>query len=46
MSVLAQVLTELQRLAQGGAGALTDHLLHEVAAKLISLGLTGEQPVH
>jgi len=36
MSRTAQALFELQRLAQGRAGALTDHLLHEVAAHLVA----------
>lgn len=36
MSRAAQALFELQRLALGGAGALTDHLLHELAAELLA----------
>jgi hypothetical protein len=36
MSVLATKLLELMRLADGGMGALTEHLLREVAISLIS----------
>jgi len=36
MSNPEQNLIELQRLAQGGAGALTQHLLHEVAKSLLA----------
>lgn len=43
MSVLAQDLFELIRLSRGGAGALTDHLLHEVAANLIAEGVADER---
>jgi hypothetical protein len=39
MSVLAKDLLELRRLAQGGAGALTEHLLKEVALNLIAAGV-------
>lgn len=39
MSELAKDLFELERLAEGGAGALTEHLLREVAAEIISEGL-------
>lgn len=39
MSELACDLLELRRLAIGGAGALIEHLLREVAARLISAGL-------
>jgi hypothetical protein len=39
MSTAAKDLIELQRLAQGGAGALTQHLLREVAKNLIALGV-------
>lgn len=39
MSTLALDLLELHRLAIGGSGALTEHLLREVAAALISAGL-------
>ncbi|MFM0243825.1 hypothetical protein [Paraburkholderia sediminicola] len=42
MSVLAQDLIELKRLAQGGAGALTEHLLKEVAGNIISEGVANE----
>ena len=38
MSRTAQTLLELRRLAQAGGGALTEHLLHEVAAQLIEFG--------
>ena len=38
MSKLAKGLFELQRLAQEGCGALTEHLLREVAANLIGAG--------
>jgi hypothetical protein len=36
MSRTAKALFELKRIAQGHAGALTDHLIHEVAASLIA----------
>ncbi|MDA0561694.1 MULTISPECIES: hypothetical protein [pseudomallei group] len=36
MSQPAKNLLELLRLAQGGAGALTEHLLREVARDLIA----------
>ena len=39
MSHAAQDLIELLRLAQGGAGALTQHLLREVAKSLIAAGI-------
>lgn len=39
MSVLAKDLIELLRLARGGAGALTEHLLREVACNLIAPGV-------
>ncbi|WP_207001905.1 hypothetical protein [Trinickia mobilis] len=39
MSLIAQDLIELQRLALGGAGALTLHLLRELAANLIAAGV-------
>ena len=39
MSRAAQDLIALQRLAQGGAGALTQHLLREVAMNLIAPGV-------
>jgi hypothetical protein len=35
MSVLATKLLELMRLADGGMGALTEHLLREVARHLV-----------
>lgn len=43
MSTLAADLIELQRLAQGGAGALTEHLLREVALNLIAEGVRDER---
>lgn len=39
MSLIARDLLELQRLALGGAGALTLHLLRELAANLIAPGV-------
>ncbi|TKC86326.1 hypothetical protein FAZ69_20980 [Trinickia terrae] len=39
MSLIAQDLLELKRLAQGGAGSLTLHLLRELAANLIAAGV-------
>jgi hypothetical protein len=47
MSVLAQDMIELRRLSVGGAGALTDHLMHAVAEDLINEGVATEpvQPV-
>lgn len=39
MSLAAQDLIELLRLAQGGAGALTLHLLREIAGNLIAFGV-------
>lgn len=39
MSLIAQDLIELLRLAQGGAGALTQHLLRELATNLIAPGV-------
>jgi hypothetical protein len=47
MSVLAQDMVELRRLSVGGAGALTDHLMHAVAEDLINEGVATEpvQPV-
>jgi hypothetical protein len=38
MSRLSLNLLELRRLAEGGAGALTTHLMREIAASLISFG--------
>jgi hypothetical protein len=43
MSTLAEDLIELKRLAQGGAGALTEHLLREVALNLIAQGVRDER---
>lgn len=43
MSVLAKDLLELRRLAQGGAGALTERLLKAVAVNLISPGVADER---
>jgi hypothetical protein len=42
MSVLAQDLFELQRLVRVGGGALTKHLLQEVAMRLIAAGVRNE----
>jgi len=39
VSHAAQDLLELQRLAQGGAGALTQHLLRAMANSLITPGV-------
>jgi NADH:ubiquinone oxidoreductase subunit E len=39
MSYAAKDLIELLRLAQGGAGTLTQHLLREVAKSLIAPGV-------
>ncbi|ARL90983.1 hypothetical protein [Burkholderia pseudomallei] len=39
MSLAAQDLLELMRLAKGGAGALTEHLLREIALNLIAPGV-------
>ncbi|KAB0638857.1 hypothetical protein DF107_12020 [Burkholderia stagnalis] len=39
MSRAARDLIELQRLAQSGAGALTEHLLRELAKHLIAAGV-------
>jgi hypothetical protein len=43
MSQLAEDLIELKRLATGGAGALTEHLLREVALNLIAEGVSDER---
>ncbi|WP_250481867.1 hypothetical protein [Caballeronia sp. NCTM5] len=43
MSTLAKDLVELKRLANGGAGALIEHLLREVAANLIARGVADER---
>jgi hypothetical protein len=42
MSQLAANLFELQRLKSKGGGALTEHLLREVAADLISEGVAAD----
>lgn len=42
MSTLARDLIELKRMADEGAGALTQHLLKEVAANLIAEGVRDE----
>lgn len=42
MSQLAVDLFELQRIRRCGGGALTDHLLREVAADLISEGVAAD----
>jgi hypothetical protein len=39
MSRIARDLLELKRLTEGGAGALTQHLLREFAARLIAPGV-------
>ncbi|CAB3730587.1 hypothetical protein [Paraburkholderia rhynchosiae] len=43
MSQIASDLIELKRLADGGAGALTEHLLREVAADIIAEGVADER---
>lgn len=43
MSQLAGDLLELRRLAEGGAGALTEHMLREVASELIAEGVRDER---
>ncbi|NRO97254.1 hypothetical protein GWC77_15115 [Paraburkholderia sp. NMBU_R16] len=43
MSRIAQDLLELKRLTQDGAGALTQHLLREVAANLIAFGVADQR---
>lgn len=43
MSRIAQDLIELQRLCQGGSGALTQHLLRELAKNLIAPGVADER---
>jgi hypothetical protein len=43
MSVIAKDLIELKRLAEGGAGALTEHLLREFAADIIGEGVADER---
>jgi hypothetical protein len=42
MSRIARDLLELKRLTEGGAGALTQHLLREVAARLIAPGVANQ----
>jgi hypothetical protein len=42
MSDLALDLIELKRLSAGGMGALTEKLLHEVAARIIASGMRNE----
>lgn len=42
MSQLAENLFELRRLQARGGGALTEHLLREVAADLISEGVAAD----
>ncbi|MGA7780169.1 MAG: hypothetical protein WCA85_20995 [Paraburkholderia sp.] len=42
MSHSAEHLIELMRLARGGGGALTQHLLREVAMSILSPGPDGE----
>jgi hypothetical protein len=42
MSVLAQNMAELRRLSVGGAGALTDHLIHATAGDIINEGVATE----
>lgn len=43
MSVLAKDLFELKRLADGGSGALIEHLLREIAVGLIAEGVANER---
>lgn len=43
MSHIAKDLLELKRLTEGGAGALTQHLLREIAANLIAFGVAADQ---
>ena len=43
MSRFAQDLIELQRLCLGGSGALTQHLLREIACSLIAAGVADER---
>lgn len=42
MSRIAKDLIELKRLSEGGAGALTLHLLREIAASLIAFGVADQ----
>lgn len=46
MSTLAKDLFELKRLAEGGAGALIEHLLLEVAIDLIAEGVAEKNERH
>ena len=43
MSLLAEDLIELKRLAEGGAGALTETLLREVASNIIAPGVADQR---
>lgn len=43
MSTLAKDLIELVRLAQGGAGALTQRLLREIALNIIAPGVRDQR---
>jgi hypothetical protein len=43
MSSFAKDLIELQRLCLGGSGALTQHLLREIACSLIAAGVADER---
>jgi hypothetical protein len=43
MSLLAKDLFEFQRLVHEGAGALSQHMLKEVAAALIAEGVRDER---
>lgn len=43
MSRAAGDLIELKRLAEGGAGALTEHLLREIARSLIAAGVADQR---
>ncbi|MEX3955703.1 hypothetical protein B0G57_10662 [Trinickia symbiotica] len=46
MSRIAKDLIELKRLSEGGAGALTQHLLREIAASLIAFGVADWRKGH
>ena len=43
MSRFAKDLLELQRLCLGGSGALTQHLLREIACNLIAAGVADQR---
>ena len=43
MSRIAKDLLELQRLCQGGSGALTEHLLRGLAKNVIAAGVADER---